>query len=173
MKIKKLSKLLLETIDFTKIESYPFNVVSLTTEFETELDKVLVEFTRISDFERSIKYPPALINTKEIIGYNVQYSVSGEDTQHRKSDYKYLIKILKTVTDIIIETITKNDGHTSLYQNIYCVGSISKLGKLTGDDQKNMIYRQIAKNHLPPGYRVSEIEFKDINIDGIAITKNK
>lgn len=173
MKLKKLSKLLLETIDFTKIESYPFNVVSLTTEFETELDKVLVSFKKIEDFERSIKYPPVLINTKEIIGYNIQYSIAGEDTQYRKSDYKYLIKILKTVTDIIIETITKNDSKLSTYQNIYCVGSISKLGKLTGDDQKNMIYRQIAKNHLPPGYRVSEIEFKDINIDGIAITKNK
>ena len=108
MKLKKLSILILDSIDFTKIESYPFNVVSLTTEFETELDKVLVEFTRISDFERSIKYPPALINTKKIIGYNVQYSVSGEDTQYRKSNYKYLIKILKTVTDIIIENIKKN-----------------------------------------------------------------
>lgn len=173
MRLKRLTKLLLETFDLSKIESYPFKVMGLTTEFKTELDTVRVEFQRLENFEDTIEHLPVLIITDKFVGYNILYSVSDVDTQYRKSGYSYLIKILKTVTDIIIETILKNDQHTDKYQHIYCIGSVSKIGSLSSDDQKDMIYRQIAKNHLPPGYRISEIKFKGVNIDGIAITKTK
>jgi len=173
MKLSKIYRLLHEVGDLSKIDSYPFNVMALTTEFQTELDTVKVEFHPI-DFKNSIEYPPALILQDNIKGYNIQYSVSNIDTQYRKSDYTYLIKILKTVTDIIIETITKNDQKSGdKLQNIYCIGSISKIGNITQDRQKDMIYKMIAKNHLPNGYRLSDIEFKDVGIKGIAVTKNK
>lgn len=174
MKLAKFCKLITEIGDMSKIDSYPFTVMGLTTEFISEVGNIKVEFTRLVDFKSSIQYPPIMDLGVKIVGYNIQYTVEGTDMQFQKTNYSVLIKILKTVTDIILETILKNDNYsTENFQNIYCIGSVSKLGKLKSDDQKDLIYRQIAKYNLPIGYRIHEIKFKDINIDGIGITINK
>lgn len=170
----KLGKILQEIGDLNAIEPYSFNVMGLTTEFETEMDRVTVSIVRLDSFHQYIDYPPSLLQTdiSHVIGYNAEFKINQNDVQFRKSDFRYLIRILKTVSEIIKETIIKNDSHTTKYQNVYCVGSISKLGQLSVDNQKDLIYRAITKKNLMPGYRIVDIQFSDLGIDGFAITKN-
>ena len=172
MKLKKYIKLLTEVGDLSNIDPYEYNIRGLSTEFDTGIDKILVSFKKIDNFNGEVIGPPILYKDKEsLVGYNIEYSINGEDTQYRKSDYSYLIKILKTVTNIIIDTILKNDLSNENIQNVYCIGSISKTGMISNDKQKDMMYREIAKNQLPTSYRILEIEFAEIGITGIAITK--
>jgi len=173
MKFAKIYKFINETLDLENIEGYPYDIAGLETKFKTELGECQVSFDIIPLSE--IDYPPVIVIKKALTDcYNIQYTIENNDTQFVKSNYHYLIRILKTITDIIEETIIRNDSSTEEdIQNIYCIGSISKLGNLSIDSQKDMIYRQIAKNRLPIGYRINEIKFKGINISGFAITKNK
>ena len=166
--------LLKEIGDFNNVEAYPFKVMGMSTEFKTEKDqKVSVDISRM--YDPRIKHQQAIINpkAKRIDWYNIEYSVEGAYDQAAKTNFGYLIKILSTVASIIKETVIRNDSYADDYQNIYCIGSFSKRGLPQGDKQKDMIYLLIGKKHTPPGYRMSDITYIDLGIDGFALTKDK
>ena len=141
----KLKALLYEVIsevgDVENIESYPFIKTSNQNyKFETEQgDKVEVSF---------MVFPLSVINIEDPsvdTFINVGFTISGVDTQFKKSTYSYLIKILKTILNITLDYLKSNQP-----KYIFLSSSNKSEEKYSSewDSQKNQIYQAIILKNI-------------------------
>ena len=131
-----LIKIIKESGDLENIDAYPYK----NNKFETEEGwKVKVIFKEIpEDYSEYFKLPKNTIN--------VGYSIEGNQSQHKKTTYSKLIKILKTVSDITIDYVKLNkkiEGLTFFAAN----KNADKLLSHT-DSQKTAIYKAIVLNRI-------------------------
>lgn len=158
-----LVKILKESGDLENIEAYPHK----NNEFETEEGwKVKVEFNNLD--KEHVDHFNVPINTK-----NVAYSIEGNDSQYKKTTYSKLIKILKTVSDIVIEYAKQNKK----LEGLTFFASNKKAEKLLShtDSQKTAIYKAIVLSRLSKlgsNWTVRDIEV-DSDYKGFILYKNK
>jgi hypothetical protein len=171
MKIKLL-KLLAEVIneigDLSNIESYNYNITDKGGNFKTEDEyEVNVDITAWPpSLYKQFKFPPVVeLNNNPI--YNIGYSIEGQGSQFMKSNYKILIKILKTVSLIVEHHINKLDSQNP----IFTLFAEDKKGKGHDDTQKTLIYKEILSKNLPPNYRIGFGDYIPLNVKFIYITK--
>jgi hypothetical protein len=112
--------------------------------------------------------------TKDDIA-NVSYKVNGFDTQATKSNYKTLIRIIKTVSDITIDWLNRNKNIQAL--TIFAANKNAAKYISAEDPQKDKLYQAIIiKNisKLPGNWNFTEISNPIVpSIKGIAIYKTK
>ncbi len=108
---------------------------------------------------------------KHVLCWNVGYRLDGVESQLKKETYKYLIKVIKTVFDIIVDWVKNNPEveHLSLF-----AGNKDESKSLSHtDDQKHNLYKIIYlknKHKLPGEWVHREIEvFKGFK--GFVISK--
>jgi hypothetical protein len=144
-----LHEIVQEAGDLNNVQPYEYTVDSGGYEFETEDGlKVHVEFEKMSDVEID------LLRVKRSLGYtpdpdnavNVGYSVNNIDTQAKKTDYRTLVKILKTVGDIVIDYAKSNPEVVAM--SVIPANKDEKNYTKTSDPQKLMMYQAILVNNI-------------------------
>jgi hypothetical protein len=116
------------------------------------------------------KHSELLLNS-----YNLGYRVNGEIGQAIKSNINTLYTILSTIVAISKDFISTNDPF------IITIFSSSKFGGLSNDKQKDLIYAEILKQHLPDNYYLRDIHIKEMydgdlnieNLKGLILFKRK
>jgi hypothetical protein len=145
MKNSTLSlKLILENIikevgDLNNIQPYKYQ----NNEFVTEEGwKVTVSIDDIDDaYYEYINLP-----FKQKYIKVISYKVEGEQSQYKKTTYTKLIKILKTVTDIIIEYINNNSNIKALL--IFAANKNPDKLLSSTDPQKSEMYKAIILKQI-------------------------
>lgn len=74
---------------------------------------------------------------------NIQFELGQEDTQYKKSDYKYLIKAIKTVFDITMDYLKTNHPQYILISATHKEGNPDIV-----DPQKTSLYQSIMLKNL-------------------------
>lgn len=159
-------KLLLEQIikevgEIDKIEPYSWEKISNIKYkfFDKDGDLINVIFNKYSkdDIEYILNKSKALPNSNEY--YNVSYNIEEKETQYKKDNYLSLLKIIKTVYDIIKDFINNKDisGLTFFARNKNEDFFLSKT-----DPQKEMLYKAVLLKNIQnfPGW-----SFVDSNLD--------
>ena len=160
-------RILQEVGDLDNIESYPYQDSSFVTE---EGWKVEVGFEVIpyAEFEQ-LNIPTKRRNT-----INVSYSINGEHSQHSKTTYKQLIRILKTVSDIIKDFVKGNSRVEAL---VFLAANKDSKKLLTHTDpQKSAIYKSIvvkSVSKLDSKWKLRDFEIGGPEFAGFALVKIK
>jgi hypothetical protein len=97
--------------------------------------------------------------------YNLSFTVDGRTDQARKTDVQTFFVILSTIVSIAKDFIETNNPF------ILTIFSSSKFGGISNDRQKDLIYREISKQHLPSNYYLRDIHIKEM-INGNELIKN-
>ena len=100
---------------------------------------------------------------------NVSYAIEDVTSQIQKSNYRELLKIVKTVSIIIKNYIEENSPYSIL------LFGDDKRGSGLSDKQKNSLYLMTALQNIPTGYRISKSTIKDpsVSLEGYIMFKNK
>jgi hypothetical protein len=160
-------RILQEVGDLENVEPYPYENNSFTTD---EGWKVKVDFDIIpfSAFEQ-LNLPTKRRNT-----YNVGYHINGEQSQYKKTTYKQLIRILKTVSNIIIDFIKNKDTVEVL---VFLAANKDPQKLITHTDpQKSAIYKVIivkSISKLGLGWKLRDIEIGGPEFKGFVLIKTK
>ena len=168
----KIGQLLKEIInevgDLTNIQPVPYDVSkgTFTVDYLEKQYRGKVQFTRLDKKGLSlIKLPPIVDQTKIQVGYSIGYSIEGISSQAIKGDVKLLLSILKAVSEIVADHITKQPDA------IYFIFAESKVEAGFNDPQKLKLYQHILGHNLPKGFRMGKAEIEGIS-EGIFIVKN-
>jgi hypothetical protein len=146
-----LEQIVVEVGDLANISPYPVKNNMFITD---EGWKVRIEFhkeTSLSMKDMNINpkiYPPPV--------YSVSYYIEENVSQHTKSDYKSLFKILKTVVDVCEDFIRKKKPNGLVMFAIH--RDDSKM--FYTDPAKTKIYRSIAVNSIKkniPEYTIVDV----------------
>lgn len=158
-------RMLQEVGDLENIESYSYENNSFTTD---ENWKVKVDFDVVpfAEFEQ-LNLPTKRRNT-----YNVSYDVNGDQSQYEKTTYRQLIRILKTVSDIVKDFIKAN---TEVEALTFLAANKDPQKLLTHTDpQKSAIYKTIivkAISKLGPSWKLREVEIGGTQFSGFVLLK--
>jgi hypothetical protein len=141
----KLKALLYEVIsevgDVENIESYSFTKTSNQNyEFETEQGDIVKVVFQVA--------PLSVLKIEDPITdkfTNIGFTISGSETQFKKSTYSYLIKILKTIIDIIIDYLKINHPK---YIFISSTNKSDEKSTIEFDAQKNKLYQAIILKNI-------------------------
>lgn len=177
-----LKQPLTEVGDLNNIKPYDFsNIKSMDNQFETDLGHtvdVIVSELEVDGEDIIIQHSPAIQKeSSKTTYYNIEFTVEDSDTQYQQTDLKYLMRILKTVVEILTEVIIATDNEIeddSIQQNIYTIFPESKFGEMLTDKQKYSLYKVILSKNLPSGYRIDDkvsVNVVGLEYDGFAITK--
>ena len=103
-----LNEVILEVGDMEQISPYKYSKTSNTNyNFTTEQgDRVNVEFPTYPLNYIKSSLPNDIDKNGEFT--NIEFSIEGVDSQFKKSNYKYLVKILKTIMDITLKYLSTN-----------------------------------------------------------------
>lgn len=154
-----LSENLMEYGDLKNIEPYSFvQKDSSNYTFDSEEgSNVDVIFTKITELEVKHTKIPKIIDKKKISSYfNLGYKVQGVESQAKKSDFKELLRIMKTITIVVDDFLGKNNGAALL---VFEQNKNPKLRNYKG--QKSLLYNAVITQNLPSGYTSREVSFMD------------
>lgn len=157
---------LLEVGDLQNISSYSEVKTISDSEYQfysEDGSTVNVNFEKITPaYTQLIKSPP-IIDKKNIKEYyNLGYSVDNQDTQAKKSTIKELLRIMKTISEIVNEWLVKNRNCA-----ILILETNKKHPNKVGFGQKSLLYQAVISKNLPGGYLGREVKFA--GTDGILI----
>lgn len=107
--------------------------------------------------------------------YNLGFTVNGRSDQAKKTDVQTFLVILSTIVEIAKDFIETNNPF------ILTIFSSSKFGGISNDKQKDLIYREISRQHLPSNYYLRDIHIKEMlngnesikNLKGLVLFKRK
>lgn len=166
--ISILSEIITEVGDLQNIQPYQWSKINDTRydfqiKREDETFRCSVTFTVLSKNDISlIKFNPIIQPENADAIQNVTYSIEGEGSQYLKSDFKLLIRVLKTVSDIIEYHIQSTSN------TIFVIFEETKSERI-GSAQKSKIYQAIMTQNMLPGYRGSTITYNN-TIPGYCIS---
>lgn len=167
--LETFGEIISEVGDLNKINPYSYNLTSMGGQFEFNYNNkdflVEVNIKKVPlDMIHRFQFPP-VVNSDEKTLYNVEYTVNGHDLQFEKTDYSTLIKILKTISEIVHKQIAK------LENPLLTFFSVDRKGSATEDKQKNNLYRITLGKNLPSGWRLG-VGLIDGYLNFIFITKD-
>lgn len=163
----QLINILNEVGDLEGIEAYPYSSNKFITDngWEVSVELSVIPF---GEFQ-SLNIPTKRRNT-----INVSYSIEGEESQYKKTTYKELIKILKTVTDIVLQYVKDHPNTEAL---VFFAANKDPQNLLTKTDpQKSSLYKTIVlkrMSQLGPGWKLKEVEVGGSDFTGFVIYKSK
>ena len=160
-------RILKEVGDLENIEVYPYKDNSFTTD-ENWVVKVDFDVVPFAEFDQ-LNLPTKRRNT-----FNVSYDVNGYQSQFKKTTYKQLLRILKTVSDIVKNFIKDNNTLEAL-TFLAANKNMNKLITHT-DPQKSAIYKSIiVKNisKLDSEWKLREVEIGGPEFSGFVLIKTK
>ncbi len=157
MKLANILKEVLSEIgDLSKVQALPFDTSSpLDYYFHLE-DGTLVKlnFAPISSVSRygtfttdSEAYDKD--NRDLSKEFNTSFVVGGSQHQYTKSDLRSFNRLLKTIVVCVKDFVEKNDV------DALWIFGVDKSGRLAGDRQKNILYKALTQNNLPPDYQMA------------------
>ena len=166
MRIEYL-RILQEVGDLENVEPYPYENNSFTTDenWKVKVDFDVIPFTLFDQLN---------LPTKRRATYNVSYDVNGEQSQYSKTTYKQLIRILKTVSNIIIDFVKDKDTVEAL-GFLAANKDPQKLITHT-DSQKSAIYKAIivkSISKLGSEWKLREVEIGGPEYKGFVLIKVK
>lgn len=135
-----LEQVLNEVGDLDKITPYNF-IKSSSNKYKFSTDdglKISVVLDKWNDYLKD------KFNLSEET-YNVSYSVGGDESQFKKESYSYLIKILKTIFDIIVKHLNDNKEITGI--TLFAGNKDKNLFLSHSDTQKEKLYKIIFLNN--------------------------
>ena len=168
---KILNEIIQEAGDLDNIESYPFTKIK-SSEYSFEIDDKMsatVDFEmswnkdEIASFKLPIKVDPFDV-------YNVSYEIDGVQTQAKKTDYKTLIKIMKTISDIIIKFVSENKDAKVL--TLFPANKNADKLLTKSDPQKYSLYKTIIVNNIKQmsgDWNFSQVKY--LNFSGLVLYK--
>ena len=160
-------RILKEVGDLENVEAYPYKDNSFTADenWTVEVDFDIIPF---ANFEQ-LNLPTKRRNT-----FNVSYEVNGYQSQYKKTTYKQLLRILKTVSDIVKNFIKDNNTVEAL-SFLAANKDPQKLITHT-DPQKSAIYKSIiVKNisKLDSEWKLRDVEIGGPEFAGFVLIKTK
>jgi hypothetical protein len=158
--LKLLNEVITEVGDLENILGFDYKLTNNGGEFEFEFkSKTIrgeVNFTEIpKQLAKEFNFPP-VINPEGKPIISIGYGIEGNDEQYLKSNYKYLLNILKTVINIIKDSISKYSP-----SSIFVVFATSKTGEGYNDQQKMNLYKLVLQKNVPSGYRIGDGSWKE------------
>lgn len=160
-------RMLKEVGDLENVEAYPYKNNRFVTDENWEVN---VDFDRIPYG----MFDQLNIPTKRQNTFNVSYDVNGEQSQYKKTNYKQLIRILKTVADIIKDFIN-SDSKVEALAFLAANKDPQKLITRT-DSQKSAIYKSIivqSISKLDSKWKLKEVEVGGPEFNGFILIKEK
>ncbi len=155
-----LEQVLNEVGDLENIKPYKWDKISKNEYYflDKDNDEIYVNFNLYDEEDiKFIKLSHHIKDTTKI--YNVSYSLQGKQSQYKKEDYTSLLKIIKTVFDIVKDFISneKPSGLTFFAGHKNDDFILSKT-----DPQKGKLYKTILLKNIQkfPGW-----SFADSNLD--------
>jgi len=155
-----LEKVIKEVGDLDKIEPYKWYKISkrIYRFDDKDNDEIIVKFNLFDKEDISaLNFSSNIENLDKV--YNVSYSVKGSESQYKKDDYFFLLKIIKTVYNIVKDFII-NESPSGL---MFFAGNKNEDFILSKTDpQKGMLYKSVLLKNLKnfPGW-----SFADSNLD--------
>ena len=188
--IIKLSKLLTEILnefgDLKGIEPVKWQRVSDRYLFQVDNNKVECSFSPwtheelvdviIPSVDNEV-FQDTVVKKRALLlnSYNLGFTVNGRSDQAKKTDVQTFLVILSTIVKIAKDFIETNNPF------ILTIFSSSKFGGISNDKQKDLIYREISRQHLPSNYYLRDIHIKEMlngnesikNLKGLVLFKRK
>ena len=188
--IIKLSKLLTEILnefgDLKGIEPVKWQRVSDRYLFQVDNNKVECSFSPwtyqelvdviIPSVDNEV-FQDTVVKKRALLlnSYNLGFTVNGRSDQAKKTDVQTFLVILSTIVEIAKDFIETNNPF------ILTIFSSSKFGGISNDRQKDLIYREISRQHLPSNYYLRDIHIKEMlngnesikNLKGLVLFKTK
>lgn len=188
--IIKLSKLLTEILnefgDLKGIEPVKWQRISDRYLFQVDDNKVECSFSPwtyqelidviIPSVDNEV-FQDTVVKKRGLIlnSYNLGFTVNGHTDQAKKTDLQTFFIILSTIVSITKDFIETNNPF------ILTIISASKFGGISNDKQKDLIYREISRQHLPSNYYLRDIHIKETlnanelvkNLKGLVLFKRK
>jgi hypothetical protein len=166
-----LKETLNEIGDLNNIEPFPYILTSYGGTFDIEIPNygvidVRVVTEDVSNFKQDFHFPP-IINPegKELI--NIAYSIDGTDSQFAKTNISLLMRILKTISEMINEILVKYEDP------LFIIMASDKFGGVKSDPQKFKFYKLILRQNMPSGWRIGEGKYIPYNQETLYLTKAK
>lgn len=162
-----LLNILNEVGDLEGVEAYPYSNNTFTTDegWQVKVDLSVIPF---GEFQL-LNIPTKRFNT-----INVEYTIEGEQSQYKKATYKELIKILKTVSDIVLQYVKDNPNTEAL---VFFAANKDPQNLLTKTDpQKSKLYKTIVVKRLSllgPDWKLRNVEIGGSDFSGFVIYKTK
>lgn len=162
-----LLNILNEVGDLEGVEAYPYSNSTFTTDQGWE---VVVDFSVISVG----LYEILRIPTNRDHTINVSYQVEGEDSQFEKTTYRQFIRILKTVSDIVLQYVKDHPKTEAL---VFFAANKDDQQVLTSTDpQKSTLYKTIVVKRLSllgPKWKLKNVQLGGPSFSGFVIYKTK
>lgn len=148
-------KAIREVGDLNGIDPYPIQGRKFTTDAGSRVE---VRFEEITKGNYSVYHIPTSIKHAIHVGY----AVEGEDSQFKKSNYRELIRILKTVIKITLRFLESHPEVDGIVVFPVNKDSSKRLGE--SDYQKHLLYKALMVKHISKlGNNWTE---KDIHVFG-------
>ena len=165
VKWQRVSNRYLFQVDNNKVEC------SFSPWTSQELVDVIIPSVDDETFQDTVVKKRALL----LNSYNLGFTVNGRSDQAKKTDVQTFLVILSTIVKIAKDFIETNNPL------ILTIFSSSKFGGISNDKQKDLIYREISRQHLPSNYYLRDIHIKEMlndnelikNLKGLVLFKRK
>jgi len=169
-----LEQIIKEVGDLDNIKPFSYKKINkLEYQFSDEkLNPIYVDFQKYDD--STIEYLNKTDFKSDIlkkdVTFNVLYTIKGNQSQLYKSDYKTLIKILKTVLEIISDFINQNKEVEML--TFYAGNKDQNKLLSTTDPQKTNLYKVILLKNINkyPGWTYADTK-NDSSFNGFVLYK--
>lgn len=160
---KALTDIYLEALDFKNIVPYPISDDGKFTTSSGASGKVLIQ--NVENDLDEIELPEIVMQSYDFYKrkkpmhskiYNFAYTIDGSDTQAKKTNYKEILEILLTVMKYLKNFIEKTKPFAVV------ILPMDKLGGLSTDLQKKLIYDRMISDNIPKEYSVDKASVDEI-----------
>ena len=165
--ISLLSEIVSEVGDLERIKSFKWTKEDEFT-YTFQLEENVggrVKFSDIKNFVVAGSFDlPETVDFDKIEHYaGVGYEIMGVESQYKKSDYATLIKVLKTVSEIVGNFLKAHpETLLAVFESDKDTGEISY-------KQKSLLYKNIISKNLPSKYRMANASYIKEKIPGFII----
>ncbi len=156
-------EILKEIGDLQNIDPYPFTVYGRVAKVHTSgPEQIDMFYEEVSEYLKISSIPP-VYNPEQNKIVSFAFDINGVQTQYKKSSYKELIKILRTVAEFfkkVVPSILEEYGDST----IFVIASQSRTSEdFLTDSQKDAIYYQILIKNLPNSFRINQVDLKTLS----------
>jgi len=159
-----LLEIIKEAGDLKNIIPYDYNDNSFVTNEGLNV-KVKLDLIPFAEFDQ-MHIPISRSKVR-----NVSYTVEGEQSQYKKTTYKELIKILKTVSEIVKKEIEADENIRGLV--IFAAHKNPQYLTTHTDPQKSKLYTSILINQILElgGWNMRSLDIEESTFKGILLYK--
>lgn len=174
---EEIEKGINELFDFKNVPDYDYNYHAIDDSLFTNSKSLIGNFTLddgakvnvyIENIDRRLIYLPPVFDLNHGV-VNFVFSIEGTTKQYKKTTLKELLRIVKTVSQIVQKFVISHNENI-----LYTLYAEPKLGNdMLSDPQKSEMYQMVIGKYLPSGFRVGKGTYGGLKLPIIAFQKNK